>query len=402
MKRVKNRLILLLAVATVLLFFSNDFGLIDIEKTAIIVALAVDYEKETEIYEVTAQIAIPEATDQSASNENSLIDGRGKTIAEAIDEIGLTSGWYPKLSFCNLVVLGESLLENNLMDSMDYFVRTDKMQDAALLVTCEGKARDCLATTTPLDSISSFALQKIIVKDVAHSERIAVTNVTTFVKNHYSLSGCSYMPLIRKKKVQKTAKGNQGSALTAAEEEQSGTEENYVFDATQTVVFQNGIKKCVLNESETLVFNLTQRKNVDTYFPLEEVSVEGKPADVLLHLSDSDRSFSLDLHAKPTFTIRLTVYCQFEDVDKNLPVSELTPVQEVSEEILEELKKRIEDVLREVFRKTGDAGCDLFRLKERLYKFHFPHYREYEDDLLLYADMKAEIKVVGERKLSTS
>ncbi|MDY2879381.1 MAG: hypothetical protein SOT34_00355, partial [Candidatus Borkfalkiaceae bacterium] len=60
------------------------------------------------------------------------------------------------------------------------------------------------------------------------------------------------------------------------------------------------------------------------------------------------------------------------------------------------------DVLKEIFRKTGDAGCDLFRLKEKLYKFHFPHYREYEDDLLLYADMKAEIKVFGERKLSTS
>ena len=129
MKRLRNKLALIVAILATLLFFSNDFGLIDIEKTAIIVALAVDYDKEAEMYEVTAQIAIPEATDQNTTNGNSLIDGKGRTIAEAIDEIGLRSGWYPKLSFCNLVVLGETLVSDTPMNAVDYFVRTDKMQE---------------------------------------------------------------------------------------------------------------------------------------------------------------------------------------------------------------------------------------------------------------------------------
>ena len=403
MKRFRNKLALIVAMLATLLFFSNDFGLIDIEKTAIIVALAVDYDKEAEMYDVTAQIAIPEATDQSATNGNSLIDGKGRTIAEAIDEIGLRSGWYPKLSFCNLVVLGETLVNGTPMNAVDYFVRTDKMQDAALLVACEGQAKDCLSASTPLDSISSFALQKIITKDIARAERIAITNIKTFVKNYYSLSECSFMPLIRKIKAKKTGGNNQGSALTAADESPSegGKEEDYVFDATSTIVFHRGIKKCVLNEKETLFFNMAQKKSLDTYFPLENVVVGGKHTNVLLHLNDSFNRFSFDVTGKPAFTIRMKLSCRFEDVNATQPISDLSPVQEIPEDVLLKLKSGSEEILKELFRKTKEADCDLFRLKERLYKFHHSRYRDYEDDVLRYTDFKTEIEVIGEKRISS-
>ena len=38
---------------------TNDFGLVNIERTAIIMALGIDYNQENNEYEVTAQIAIP-------------------------------------------------------------------------------------------------------------------------------------------------------------------------------------------------------------------------------------------------------------------------------------------------------------------------------------------------------
>ena len=62
----KAKIIMILVFITFLFFFSNDFGLIDVEKTSIITAIAID--KSNEEFTGTAQIAVPEATDTNSEN----------------------------------------------------------------------------------------------------------------------------------------------------------------------------------------------------------------------------------------------------------------------------------------------------------------------------------------------
>ena len=103
MKFKKTKFIALCLVAVFVFFFSNDFGIIDIEKTAIITAVAIDITDNGE-YEVTAQIAVPEATDANTENKKAQISGTGSTVASAIKNIGEISGWFPSLSFCNIII----------------------------------------------------------------------------------------------------------------------------------------------------------------------------------------------------------------------------------------------------------------------------------------------------------
>ena len=58
LKSIKNKIFFIIIAALFVLYFTNDFGLIDIEKTAIFTAVAVD--KKDGLYKVTAQIALPE------------------------------------------------------------------------------------------------------------------------------------------------------------------------------------------------------------------------------------------------------------------------------------------------------------------------------------------------------
>ncbi|MBQ7165293.1 MAG: Ger(x)C family spore germination protein, partial [Clostridia bacterium] len=61
MKRlIKSKIFLLLVLGILALDISNDFPLVDIKETAIVVALGVD--KDGEEYELSAQIAVPQAT----------------------------------------------------------------------------------------------------------------------------------------------------------------------------------------------------------------------------------------------------------------------------------------------------------------------------------------------------
>ena len=110
MKNYKRAKVMFVAfLATCLLFFTNDCQLIDVQKTAIIIALGIDSAGDE--LEITAQIAIPQATDTQTNNSDAILTAKGKTIFDAIDNIGTTTGWYPKLAFCNLIVFGEELLK---------------------------------------------------------------------------------------------------------------------------------------------------------------------------------------------------------------------------------------------------------------------------------------------------
>ena len=93
-------------------FLTLDFLLIDVEKTALIVAIGID--KTSLGYEVTAQIAVPEATNQSTKSNESVIYASGETLYDAVNDIGSRTGWYPKLSFCNLIILGNNVFEENV------------------------------------------------------------------------------------------------------------------------------------------------------------------------------------------------------------------------------------------------------------------------------------------------
>ena len=98
---VKNtiRYYLLLIFFLAILFFSNDFGLTDVQKTAIVVAVGID--REGEEFSVSAQIAVPQSSKQEKSTQSVQIVSRGKTVGEALEEINAKTGWYPKLIFCD-------------------------------------------------------------------------------------------------------------------------------------------------------------------------------------------------------------------------------------------------------------------------------------------------------------
>ena len=72
MKKITPKLLLLTMFLIATLFFSNDFGLIDIEKTAIVTAVAIDLAEDGE-YQVTCQIAVPAASNALSENQKAQI-----------------------------------------------------------------------------------------------------------------------------------------------------------------------------------------------------------------------------------------------------------------------------------------------------------------------------------------
>ena len=404
MRLLRTKFLAILLAFSFVLFMTNDFGLVNIERTAIIMAIGIDYDNEKKEYEVTTQIAIPEpASTASGENNDSLISEKGRTIAEAIDKIGITTGWYPMLSFCNLVLIGKDLMQLNVMETINYFIRTDKIQDSAHLAGCEEKAKDVLSSSTPLDSISSFTIQKILGKDVAKLDRIADVSIKKFTQNYYSKSKCGYMPLVKKIKIDKSPKssdkkeqGSGGSSGTSDKQDK----EQYIFDASSTLVFNEGYMVETLTPEETLFFNIEHKNSLDTFLSLDEIELDGKQTAVLLGINEFRKKYKFKIeNGEPTFYVELVFFCKYEDANIHADVSELNPTTTIPAKVLTSAEEKITKTIEGLFEKLKKSNCDLFQTEEDLYKFYFKHYKNFSGKTL--ENLKLKVKVDCQSEKST-
>ena len=281
--RLKRAKFLLLSVAILFtFFFSNNFGLIDVEKTSIITAIAIDIEQDEFI--LTAQVAVPEATDTNTENQKAQLSGKGKTVGEALKDLGDISGWFPKLAFCNLIILGNSLANENTVKLLDYFAKTLRLQDSALIAFAEGTAKEILSLSTPLDNISSFAIQKILLKAPQFDNDVAPTDIKTFCSGYYSKNQSGYMPLIKVISAD-NGSGNEGlksdnssnmGGDTTQKSQGANSQSNNLFDARTTALFYKGKLVDTLSPQETLAFNAFNERISGTSLAINDVEIKDK------------------------------------------------------------------------------------------------------------------------------
>ncbi len=401
----KVKIIMLAILALFIFFFSNDFGLIDVEKTSIITAIAIDYEKDE--YVVTAQIAVPEATDTNTENQKAQLSGKGITVGEAIKDLGDVSGWFPKLSFCNLIILGKSLTDDNVIKALDYFTKTLRVQDSALIALAEDKAKDLLSLATPLDNISAFALQKIILKNTGFDKDVASSDVKTFCANYYSISNSWYMPLIKiipagESQSDPNAGGgsqNSGGMNSGnSASDQKGDKDN-LFDAKTTALFYQGKMVGELNDDLTLTLNAITTPIKGTVFPVADITdKEGNYSNYLLTVLNSKRSITVDANENDVkVKINLDLYCKVSDHssgNSNYSLSQNLPIPKA---VLEKLENELKSNVEELIETSKQTDCDFLKLKEKLYRHNYKNYHRYKDNILKVIKKEITVNVTGQK-----
>ena len=404
LKRAKFFILIFFFIFT--LFLSNDFGLIDVEKTSIITALAVD--KENDEYLVTAQIAVPEAIDAYTENKKAQISGKGKTIGEALKYMADVSGWFPKLAFCNLILLGNNLASENVIKVLDYFAKTLRLQDSALVAVAENKASDILSLATPLDNLSSFAVQKIILKASGFDKDVASTDIKTFCSYYYSPNASGYMPLIKVINAENGDSGGQGQSsqegVSSAssqggqnQKSQDGSKKsNVLFDARTTALFKNGIKVGELSPDLTFVFNALHYPMTGSSIAVENVFANEQNANYLLTIFDNKHS--LKVNATDTDVIvnlDLSLFCKVADVNAIGTKDSISATTKLPNEVIKKLNEKLSNNISDLVNVSVQTGCDFLRIKEKLYRFNNSKYSLYKDNFLTKLKVNTKVNVHG-------
>ncbi len=418
------RYYLLLVLGLLVLFFSNDFGLLDVQKTAIVLAAGIDRDADSFI--VTSQISIPQSSTQGKQTQAVQIVSRGKTVADAFDEINAKTGWYPKLVFCDLIVLGSSVAEQNVFDALDFFLRDEYLTDNCLLATCDGTAKEILNASALVDPSSSVAIQKVL---SAHAERVGTAlpvSLREFSIGYFSDSKSGFLPVLKTEPQQEKigneseqqggsngsgGAGGSGSSGSSGGEQSQGqaqggasggqknsesgqSEQNKpVFSAGETALFVNGKRVETLTREETFALCAVTGK-----LRLASYAVERNGDTCTLTVKRNSPSVKLQVgkDGMATLNVDLTMTAGVLDYSVAQSMESISDAGDVSKAYLSAAEKKLAGEIHRVFEKSRACGCDVFRVRERLVKYKNRRLRVHQDTVLSHslADVKVRFENV--------
>lgn len=396
MNKFWTRIFLIAAAILLLLFFSNDFGLINIQQTTVVTAIGIDRSEEEGKIDVSAQIAMPEGKKASSV----LVQG-AETVGEAIAEFNAKTGWYPTLVHCKLVLIGAEATGEDVFSSLDYFLRSEFVEDSCLVAVCEKTAAETLQADSPIGELTSTAIAKVLSSQAQKTGQVSVCNLRDFAKGYFSVSESGFLPLVSIKKEAEEANSGKDSSQSGSDNQSGGSSSQSggggqgssdVFDASQTVLFYRGKRTETLDADETLAFNLA---DTETDLAYGDVSVyeNGNKVTYNLKIKIGKKAQKLKIEdGVPVFTFLIRAKAQITDADRSADIVEIAKTAIVPERVLRAAEEKFKTELDGIMEKTRSSGCDLFRMKQKLYRSRPKDFETYKDGLLTNARVLYDIR----------
>ncbi len=396
------------------LFLSNDFGQIDVQKTAIVTAVGIDREEDGFI--LTSQIAVPQTSKQGKASEPVQLVSRGKTISEAFDQINAKTGWYPKLVFCNLLVIGQNAAKQNVFDALDFFLRDEYLSDDCQVAVCEGSAQELLNTSALIDPSSSVAISKVL---SPHAERVGTvrpSNLKDFAIGHFGESKSGMLPVLKTQPQQeitppkeKSSSDSQsgsseqsgessegGGSSSQSEEEKSGEkqENKPVFSARETALFVGGVWRETLTAEETFALDAATGKLRLAGFTVE---VDGQACTLSVKRNLPEIKLNVGKDGRGQVHVKLQMIAGVADFSKAQAGNQIKDMGGVPDGAFAAAEKKLSSALITAYEKARGVNCDLFQLQERLIKYKKRQYAQYKDTLPFASTLSVEVKFSGVR-----
>jgi len=410
---VKRTILYYLALLTFVLalFFSNDFNLTDVQKTAIVMAVGVD--REEDVFIVTSQIALPQSSKQGKQTQTVQLVSRGKTVADALEEINAKTGWYPKLVFCHLILLGEKTVQENVLDALDFFLLDEYLSDNCLVATCEGTAKDLLNVTALVDPSGSVAMQKVLSD---HAERVGSVLPSTlreFAIGYYSSAQSAYLPILKTQPQQEQINGesksqsgkdgktgeSQGTSGESSQNSESSqstqsgqgsdSKDKPVFSASETALFVKGKMVGKLTKEETFAYNAVKTKlRLATY----SVDVDGNASTLSIKNNSPKTKFKIGIDGRAVLKISLELTAGRLDSARALSHKQAKDASDLSLEELQAAEKLLKSEIGQTYEKCRALGCDLFELKDNLFKKENKKFDALQDQILENSMLDVQVR----------
>ncbi|MBR2029592.1 MAG: hypothetical protein IJ999_01655, partial [Clostridia bacterium] len=244
---------------------------------------------------------------------------------------------------------------------LSYFILSDAFKDGVTLATCKGSAKKIFESTSPVDSMVSFALQTIIQKSGKKTN--STSNVLqNFVENQTRHSKTSFLS-----QVSFVNDGND-----KVNKDQSSQKKTGVYDCSKIAVFKDGYYHDVLDRDETRGFvMLNTSKTYDSFVVENAQSVIGTKDRVSVGIVSKKVKPKVEFDGEniiASYDLDMKIRRMRTDVTGNVMdfLPELPSL--IDEQISNSVKEQTQTLVQKAFEKSKKTNCDFFGVANTMYK----------------------------------
>ena len=390
MKKLKKHIGLIILIIIAIVFPTSLSNQTKLNMRIIVTGLAVD--KVGEDYEVTAQIVktAPGSKSGGAAASVDFISDKAPLLSAAVAKLAYKAGKVSAFSHTNFIVLGKSMLEDDLSASLDYFIRDKIIKNSALVLFAEEKASDEIKKTKDTEFSVGIGLQKVFLFKEYESDGIMMT-MMKFLNDNKWYSKTAVASTVKLETNEKSADSSSsesgassesgGSSSGGSSNESgssgssgSGSSKSQFFEAFSPIMcFVDGRFKGKLETDDEIIgYMLANKKTraVDLDLVCEsEGRIHGKKVEI--NIKNMINHYNLRYEGNtPCIDIYVNVNnAEINEIMTDQIVGSLTNKE--FEGLKKDLSNEISSRISKAFVKAQSFGADIFGAYELAYKFHY-------------------------------
>lgn len=421
MRKIKKHIGLILILIIVIAFPTSLSNQIKINMRVIVTGIAVD--KEDKNFVVTAQIMKPSPGVKSSSESATIdyITDKGETLAGAISKLSFKAGKTSAFSHTNFVILGKDMLNEDVTESLDYFIRDKIIKNSALVLFAEEKASDEIKKTKNTDHSVGIGLQKVFLFKEHESDGVMRT-MMEFLNQNQSVSKTSVVSVLSLKSNEESSSGSSGGSSEGSGDSSSGSSgsssggssgssgssggssgsggesQNQYFEQQSPLIMFVGGRYAGKLETEDeisgFMFTNKESKAIDVMvIATEKERLAGSKVEINIKNMGCSKKLSFEDNT-PVINIKVKIYNAEINEILNPEIIALLTENEYKQTKID-LENEIKKQVSSCFEKSKSCGADIFEAYEKAYRFNNKKFDEFSsrEDFLKQLKLNVDVEV---------
>lgn len=360
----------------------------ELNELAIVTALGID--KDEGEYKVSIMISNASSNQlntKEGQSQTVILEGKGHTISQALNEIDLQSPKEIYLSNLNVVIFSEEVAKEGVSKIADFLMREPESRKTFyLLVTHDEKASDILQILSPLESLPSQNIASNIKEATEYQAITTDISYATFIQD---LISPGTQPKLSSIKI--TGDLKDGTEYKSLEQSKPAA----VLKLSYLAIFKDDKLQGFATNTESEGINLVLNR-------AKRITIESKCGNnyMVAELNNPHNTISVSLeNNKPVVTMKLSSKGVINEMGCDLDLTDT----KVIDYITKRMEKNTKDIMEKgIYSVQKKFKSDIFAIGRKFHD-HYPDYfkkhkQNWDEEIFANLDIRIDINLDLETK----
>ena len=414
----KNRIFIILILIAICFIPSSISRPAQTVVRSVVIGVGIDKSPESDDkVELSAQIIVPHY--DIGFNENAqVISADGPNVTEAFENLSVHIGKIIGLSHCSIIAFGESMKNENIAKTLDWFYRSKRLDSNASIIYTEGSAKKLLETSLQADNNLSLSLNSIMQfnEPLSFAKK---TEIIPFLQAYYSKNESILVPIINLTSLdyeglsvkegssgEQTSGGGGGSGGGSPSGESNENQQQFISNDGDAAIFKNGRFVAKILKDEVRGFNDLTGKTQKGIAILENVTDENLTnAQVAITKRGLTKTYKVGFSKQgiPRIEYNLNYTAKVEQIlQDNIDITILDGYKDyVSKKVKEKFSDFIKQSCADAVNISKENNVDCLKIYEKFSSFDRKRWEKYlsslenRDDYIQNVEFFVNVNVRG-------